>query len=296
MTTGIALLPIGLGLVLFVVLWRRHRNREPGYLAEQLIKKAMASSNPAAAVALLHEALDTDPGGKGTLLASANWFYDWQCWADAADSYAGYLHIESTPYYEIRHAQSLLGAGHLDEAATELGHLRVTSLDESDQAFVLSQLALTFALKGDPGQGLAFANEASLQKHVLSSAAQRCLMMRGTCRYLTGQKAKGIEDMERLYAIGSSAEVLEMKTRMQNGTFQVDIPKPYPDWYPSKVELREGPAVEEVRDGHREELAVGAASPDGKWRWAGSEWEPIIEPETTLQEPVAPSPAIPPAP
>jgi hypothetical protein len=81
--------------------------------------------------------------------------------------------------------------------------------------------------------------------------------------------------MERLYAIASSAEVLEMKTRMQNGTFQLDVPKPYPDWYPSKVELREGPAVEEVADGHREELAVGAPSPDGKWRWSGSEWEPV---------------------
>jgi hypothetical protein len=296
MTAGIALVPIGLGLVLFVALWRRHRNRQSGYLAQQLIKKAMASSDRAAAVALLHEALDTDPDGKGTLLACANWFYDWQCWADAADSYAGYLHIESTPYYEIRHAQSLVGAGHLDEAATELAHLRVTSLVESDQAFVLSQLALTFALKGDPGQGLAFANEAGFQKHVLSSGAQRCLMMRGSCRYLIGQKAKGIEDMERLYAITSSAEVLEMKTRMESGTFQVDVPKPYPDWYPSKVELREGPVVEEVPDGHREELAVGAPSPDGKWRWSGSEWEPIVEAEPTLPEPAVSSPAIPPAP
>jgi len=287
MTAGIALLPIGLGVVLFVVLWRRHRNRQPGYLSQQLIKKAMATSDPAAAVALLHEAVDTDPAGKGTLLSCANWFYDWQCWADAADSYAGYLHIEATPYYEIRHAQSLLGAGHLDEAATELGHLRVSSLDESDQAFVLSQLALTFALKGDPGQGLAFTNEAGLQKHVLSSGAQRCLMMRGICRYLAGQKAKGIEDMERLYSIGSSAEVLAMKTRMQNGTFQLDVPKPYPDWYPSRVELREGPVVEEVPDGHGEELAVGAASPDGKWRWSGSQWEPTIEAETTLPGPSA---------
>jgi hypothetical protein len=247
----------------------------------------MASSDPAAAVALLHEALDTDPAGKGTLLSCADWFYDRQCWSDAADSYAAYLHLESTPYYEIRHAQSLVGGGHLDEAATELGHLRAQSLDESDQALVLSQLALTFALKGDPGQGVAFANEAGLHRHTLSAGAQRCLMMRGICRYLTGQKAKGIEDLERLYAIGSSAEVLEMKTRMQNGTFQVDVPKPYPDWYPSKVEMREGPVVEEVPDGHGDELAVGAASPDGKWRWSGSEWEPVLEP-------VAPSQAIPP--
>jgi hypothetical protein len=292
-TAGIALIPIGLGVVVFVVLSRRHRNRQPKYLAQQLINRAMASSDPDA-VALLHEALDTDSTGKGTLLACANWFYDRQCWSDAADAYAGYLHIESTPYYEIRHAQSLVGGGHLDEAAAELGHLRAQSLDESDQALVLSQLALTFALKGDPGQGLAFANEAGLQRHALGAGAQQCLMMRGICRYLTGQKAKGIEDLERLYAIGSSAEVLAMKARMQNGTFQVDHPKPYPDWYPSKVELREGPAVEEVPDGHSEELAVGADSPDGKWRWSGSEWTPTTEAGTIPPVPVAPPLAIPP--
>src|SRR5450759_905130 len=201
MTSGLALIPIGLGLVLFVVLGRRHRNRQPRYLAQQLIKKATAAPDPAGAVALLHEAIDTDAEGKDTLVACASWFFDRQCWADAADAYAGYLHIASTPYYEIRHAQSLLGAGHLDEAAAEFVHLRTEGLDESDQALVLSQLALTFALKGDPTQGLAFANEAGLQKHALSSGAQKCLMMRGSCRYLIGQKAKGIEDIDRLSLI-----------------------------------------------------------------------------------------------
>jgi Protein of unknown function (DUF4236) len=289
MTSGLALIPIGLVLVLFVVLGRRHRNHQPGYLAQQLIKKAMTAPEPGASLALLHEAIDTDPEGKDTLLACATWFFDRQCWADAVDAYAGYLHIASTPYYETRHAQALIGAGHLDEAAAELGHLRSEGLDESDQALVLSQLALTFALKGDPGQGLAFANEAGLQKHVLSPGAQRCLMMRGICRYLGGQKAKGIEDIERLYAISSSTEVLELKTRMQNGTYQVDVPKPYPDWYPPKVELREGPVVEQVPDGHGEELAVGAASPDGKWRWSGSQWEPIPESEANVPVSVAPA-------
>jgi hypothetical protein len=274
-TSGVALIPIGIVVVLVAVLRRRHRNRQPGYLAQQLVKRALAAPNPVEALALLHEAIDTDAGGKDTLLACAGWFFDRQCWADAADAYAGYLHIASTPFYEIRHAQALIGAGHLEEAATELGHLRSAGLDESDQAFVLSQLALTFALKGDAGQGLAFANEASLQKHSLTSGAQRCLMMRASCRYLTGQKAKGIEDLERLYAMSSATEVLDLKTRMQNGTFQLDVPKPYPDWYPPQVEVREGPAVEEVPAGHGEELGAGVVSPDGGWRWSGSQWEPI---------------------
>jgi hypothetical protein len=277
-TSGIALFPIGLGLVLWVVLARRHRKHQPGYIAHKLIKQALAATDPATTLGLLHQAIDTDPGGKDTLLTCATWFFDKQCWADAADAYAGYLHIQSTPHYEILHARALIGAGHLDEAATGLGHLRAQALDESDQALVLSQLALVYALKSDPGQGLAFANEASLQKHNLSPGAQKCLLMRGSCRYLVGQKAKGIEDLERLYAIGSSAEVLELKTRMQQGTFQLDTLKPYPDWYPANVELREGPEVEEVPDGHENELAAGSVSPDGTWRWSGSEWEAILPP------------------
>jgi hypothetical protein len=181
------------------------------------------------------------------------------------------------PYYEIRHAQCLIAAGHLDEAAVELDHLRSEGLNESDRALVLSHLALTFALKGDPSQGLAFTNEAGLQKHNLTPGGQRCLMMRATCRYLIGQKSKAIEDMERLYAINSSPEVLELKTRLQNGTYQIDIPKPYPDWYPAKVELREGPIVEQIQDGHTDQLAAGAISPDGRWRWSGTQWEPMPE-------------------
>jgi len=276
-TSGIALIPIGLGLGTFIYVRRRRRNHQPGYIAQQLIKQALAAPNAADALALLHEAIDTDPGGKATLLACADWLYGRQCWADAADAYAGYLHIESTPYYEIRHAQCLVNAGHLDEAVVELEHLRSEGLDESDRALVLSHLAFTFALKGDPSQGLAFANEAGLQKHNLNSGAQGCLMMRGTCRYLMGQKSKAIEDIERLYAINSSPEILDLKARMQNGTFQLDVPKPYPDWYPAKVELREGPIVEQIQDGHPDELAAGATSPDGKWRWSGAQWEPMPE-------------------
>src|ERR1700680_4297906 len=108
MTAGIALLPIGLGLVLFFVLRRRHRNRHPGFLAQQLVSRAKATQDPVAAVALLHEAIDTDPAGKETLCECASWFYDRQCWADAADAYAGYLHIDTKPYYEIRHVKCLI--------------------------------------------------------------------------------------------------------------------------------------------------------------------------------------------
>jgi hypothetical protein len=286
-TSGIALIPIGVALGLTFYFTRRHHKHQPGYLGQKLIENAKAAATPADAVALFHEAMDTDPAGKDTLLASAEWFFDKQCWADAADAYAAYLHVATTPYYEIRHAQCLVGAGHLDEAVAELDHLRSEGLDESDRALVLSHLALAFALKSDPAQGLALANEAGLQKHVLSSGAQRCLMVRSMCRYLIGQKSKAIEDIERLYAINSSPEVVDVKSRMQNDTFQVDVPKPYPDWYPAKVELREGPIVEQVEAGHTDELRAEAISPDGKWRWSGSQWEATPEAVGAHPAPVA---------
>src|SRR5260370_7484697 len=126
------------------------------------MKKALTASNPVEALGLLHEEIDTDAGGKDTLLACAGWFFDRHCWADAADAYAGYLHLVSTPFYEIRHAQALVGAGHLEEAATELGHLRSAGLDEFDKALALIHLPLTSSLQGVAFPVSLFANHPPL--------------------------------------------------------------------------------------------------------------------------------------
>jgi hypothetical protein len=92
---------------------------------------------------------------------------------------------------------------------------------------------------------------------------------------MLGQKSKAIDDLDRLYAGSSLAQVLTVKAQMQNGTFSSDPPKPYPDWYPANVEAREGPVMEGVPDDHPDALAIGAVSPDGAWRWAGTEWESV---------------------
>lgn len=268
MTLGIALIPLAISRA------KRESKRKqmPDFLARQLVARAISTPDQASALGLLHAALDTDPDGKDTLLACANWFYDHQCWADAADAYAGYLHLESNIYYETRYSKSLIGAGNLDEAIAELQHLLTKPLDESGHDFMLSQIALAFMLKGEASQGLAFANQVGLGKHTLSPGAQTALMMRASARYLVGQKAKGIEDLERLYAMGPSPAVLTVKSQMQNGEFKLEPMKPFPDWYPHTVEVREGPPVEEIPDHNPDALGVGAISPDGSWRWTGVEW------------------------
>jgi hypothetical protein len=277
-TAGLALIPI----VIWRVVKRRRIRHEPAFLAGQLVSKAMAAQDQDA-VGFLHAAMDTDPTGKDTLTSCANWFYEHQCWADAADAYAALLHVYSATPYEIKYAKSLNGAGHPDEALTEFQHLLTQSLDESDHAYALSQIALAFIMKGDTSQALAFANQASLGKHNLNAGEQAALMMRATCRYQLGQRARAIEDLERLYAISGSAVILELKTRMQGGTFAIDPVTPYPAWYPKKVEVREGPPVEEVADQHAEALGAGSLSPDGSWEWDGSKWVPISTSDSTGQ-------------
>jgi hypothetical protein len=269
-TAGLGLIPIAI----WAVVRKRRRRREPDFLARQLIDRARAAPDPATAVGMLHSALDTDPGGANTLLMCADWFYSHQCWADAADAYAGYFHLASSSSDEIKYAVALSGAGHLDEALTELQQLVTRGLTESDHDYVLSQLALVYMLKGDPSQGLAFANQANLRKRDLSAGAQRSLMMRASCRYLLGQKAKAREDLDRLYAINSSSEVLELKNRMAAVSFQLEVPEPYPSWYPASVHALAAPEGEEA-SADSGAFGNGDLSPDGRWKWSGSEWEAI---------------------
>jgi hypothetical protein len=280
-TAGLGLIPIAI----WALVRHRHRQHQPDSVAAQLIAQARVAPDLATSVGLLHTALDTDPLGAGTLAACADWYYTHQCWADAADAYAGYFHVASSTSYEINYAVALISAGHVDDALTELQHLLNQPLDESDHDDVLSQLALVFMIKGDPSQGLAFANQANLRKQNLSAGAKRSLMMRASCRYLLGQRAKAREDLDRLYALSASDEISDLKSRMAAGTFQLEAPKPYPDWYPTNVQVMEGPTVDEVPDEHADALANGDLSPDGRWRWTGSEWAEASLESTTDESP-----------
>jgi len=267
---GVALVPIALG----IWWWVHHRHQQPGYRAQQLIKQAVASSDPAASVRLLHQAVDLDSAGPDTLLACANWFFSTECWSDAADCYAGFLHINSGPTYELAYARALNRAGHPDEAIAELEHVRALPASDNDVA-ALTELAYAFLLKNEPGQAEALVNTAPLQKRQLDSDLQLCLYVRSLSRFFNGQHARAIADIERLYAQNPAFPgLLETKSKMAAGTFGLDVPAPYPTWYPPQVEVQVGPELEEVSEGHPEEIKVGVLSEDGFWRWDGSQWTP----------------------
>jgi tetratricopeptide (TPR) repeat protein len=190
-----------------------------------------------AAVILLHQALEVDSEGPNTLLACGNWFNDHQCWADAAETYGDYLQHRPSWYIEGRYVDALLRSDRVDEAIERLQHMRaIPMLADDSQASLTANLALAFLLKNDPGQALALASSASLQKRNLGEGLQQCLYLRAASRYLSGQKAKAIADLDRLYAVNASYPNLgEAKAEMQAGSYAVAPPKPYPDWYPHQL-------------------------------------------------------------
>lgn len=271
-TYGIALIPIGLG----IWWWIHHRHQQPQYLAGQVIKRA-AAANPADAVHLFHQAIDADPSGAATLRAAGDWFYEHACWSDAADAYAGFLHLEKNVEVEHNYAAALLASGHPDEAISEFQGLAAGY--DRIPGRLISELAGAFLLKGDAGQALAIAKEAPLQQHQLDDGLQKALLARALAEYMVGQKAKAISDLERLYAVNPNfPQISNIKQRVSDGTFQLEAPIARPEWYPTEVELREGPAVEEVQDGHPDEIVSGTLSPDGAWCWTGTKWVPANDP------------------
>lgn len=228
-TYGLILIPVAIG----IGVWIWYRRRQPDSTAGRIIKQALAASPPAA-VHLLNQAIEADPHGPKTLRACASWFYDHQCWQDAAEAYAGLLHAQSDWASERRYVTCLLAANRPDEAIPRLEHLRSVSPADDGQAALLGQLATAYLLKGDVGQATAFIDLAPLQKRNLDSALQGCLYLRATVRYLSGDRRRAIADLERLYAVNPAMPaVVESKTAMAAGTFKFAEPQAYPDWYPS---------------------------------------------------------------
>jgi tetratricopeptide (TPR) repeat protein len=243
-TYGLILIPTAIGLGV----WIWYRRRQPDSVAARIITQAV-SSEPPEAVSLLNQALVVDPHGLKTLAVCANWFFEHQCYQDAAEAYAGILHGQADLTVERKYVACLLGAGRADEAIPRLESLRsTTSADDALGVAVLNELATAYFLKGDPAQALAFVGLAPLQKRNLDSDLQLSLYLRGVGRYLTGDHRHAVSDLERLYAVNPSfADVMAAKAAMQAGTFTFSPAKPYPDWYPTdhrEVALPSEPQVE----------------------------------------------------
>lgn len=227
---GLVLIPLVLG----AGIWMWYRRRQPDSIAGGIIKQAELAQ-PVDAVNLFHQALELDPHGFKTLSAAASWFSGHQCYQDAAEAYAGILHLRADFGAEQKYIASLLGAGRADEAIPRLEHLRAMgSPGDGSEASVLGSLATAYFIKGDPAQAMAFIGVAPLQKRNLDPQLQVCLYLRSVGRYLSGDHRRAIADLERLYAVNPDfPDVISSKTEMQAGNFTIDMAKPYPDWYPT---------------------------------------------------------------
>jgi hypothetical protein len=259
-TSGIALIPIAIGLIA----WGIHRRRQPDQVAARLLKSA-TSLPPEQAVGIFHRAIDVDPNGSATTWTCANWFFNQGCWPDAVDAYAAYLSHPHQLAAELSYGQALLRSGHLDQAIDELQGVRdKAAMDEELQFKAIAEIAQAFYLKTDAGQGLAIASSAPLQRRNLTGGLQGCLLMRGVGRYLAGQRSQGISDLERLYAANAQSSLIEMKQQMTAGTFTLTPTPAYPSWYPAEVE--------ETAQGAEGDSDLGQLSPDGALRWDGTAW------------------------
>ena len=242
-TYGLILIPIAIG----VGAWIWYRRRQPDSIAGRIIRQALVAE-PATAVDLLNQALETDPHGLKTLRACATWFSEHQCWQDAAEAYAGILHLQDDWQAERRYVACLLSAGRADEAIPRLEHMRTTPIGTGIEAEVLGELATAYLIKNEPAQALAFINLAPLQKRNLDVPLQLCLYLRAVGRYLIRDKRHAIADLERLYAVNTSfPEVMVSKAAMESGTFRFTPAKPYPNWYPAghrETELASPPTAE----------------------------------------------------
>jgi len=112
---------------------------------------------------------------------------------------------------------------------------------------MISGLATAWALKGNVKQARAVIDTAGLQKRNLGLGLQQCLAMRAACHYLQGQRATAIGDIDRLYAVNPQyPKVAELKSEMETGTFKLEAPQPFPDWYPREASAAEPIEIAEM--------------------------------------------------
>jgi hypothetical protein len=229
-TYGLALIPLAIGLVA----WAWYHRTRPTFRARHLIQQAQHLAADQA-LPLVHQVMALDPQGKTTLEACGDWFAGQQCWQDASDAYGDYLRVGSDWDVEGSYAKSLIAAGHCDEGIARLDQLRtMTWLNDESRATLISVLALAWVHKGDLQQARAVIDSDGLQRHNLGVGLQQCLAMRAACSYLQGQRTKAIADMDRLYAVNPAyPSVAETKSEMAAGTFRLDDPKSFLDWYPT---------------------------------------------------------------
>jgi tetratricopeptide (TPR) repeat protein len=121
-------------------------------------------------------------------------------------------------------ANSLLRQGRWLEAISLLDQVRQHPRLEPDSKYsAIAFLAMAYVAIGECHQARALAGSAPVEQRALSAGLQQCLFMRGIARYLLGERAQALRDLERVYAANPSFKgIQEAKAGMVSGTFHFD--------------------------------------------------------------------------
>ncbi|MHB8572505.1 MAG: zinc ribbon domain-containing protein [Candidatus Dormibacteria bacterium] len=204
--------------------WYARRGRK-SKVAIELVRAARRSDNHEYAIALLRMALQNDPKCAQAQFDLAQDLYDLSQFAEASTLYTSYLWLRPGHLYARKKlAESLLKSGQPDAAVPIILQIREDPrLAEESRNSGTAMLAMAYIKKGEFSQAVEFCNLVIANKRSLDAGAQQCLHFRGIASYLLGQRAAGLRDLERLFAMDPTREHLaQEKAEMASGTFTLD--------------------------------------------------------------------------
>lgn len=171
---------------------------------------------------LLNRAAQIRPNDPEVMAAFAAWYFDQGDFANAVASYERYLALRPNDWVARGHwAQALLNGGRWDAAIAALQSMRTAPLPDDSRASVSAHLALAFMHKDDARQVLEIAKTENVRGQHLGPGQRSCLFTRALAEYLVGQRARAVQDLDRLYALDPEfGGLADTKAAMQAGTYQ----------------------------------------------------------------------------
>ena len=98
--------------------------------------------------------------------------------------------------------------------------MRTAPLEDDSRASVTAHLSLGFLHKDDAQQALEIAKTENLRAQHLGPGQRSCLFTRALAEYLVGQRARAVQDLDRLYALDPGfGGLADTKAAMQAGTY-----------------------------------------------------------------------------
>lgn len=223
--------PIGIPL-LIVGIRQKHAQERVANLPlnrqRALIAQAQQAPTPEQFKELLDQAWAVLPESPQILAAFADWHYHARSWSTAADLYRRYLVAAPNDWEARAHlAQALLWAGCFSAAVPVLQEMLTAPLAEDSRVSMTRNLALALCAVDEADRGLEVVRTLPLQRHTLSPELIKALHARAVCYALTGQRARAVHDLDRLYALEPTYPDLDSdRTAMKDGTFRLTLVGP----------------------------------------------------------------------